>query len=170
MRFKKLLICMFVAVLAFNFTNAVAFAAEDTTVNSEEEEKQEYSEADLRLLSALIRCEAQSEIYRGKIAVGIVVMNRVKSGSYPDTLKGVIYQKSQFSPAKTGSLETALEDYDNGKFTSEEEKDCIKAAKAALSGVTSITIDDEKVDFSKFLYFSGRLSGYKLKLGNHQFK
>ncbi len=170
MKFKKLLICMLVAVLAFNFTNVIAFAAEDTTVNSQEEETKEYSEADLRLLSALIYCEAQSEIYRGKLAVGIVVMNRVRSGKYPDTVKEVIYQKCQFSPVASGSLEDALEEYDDGDFTSDDEKECIKAAKLALTGTTSITIDDEKVDFSKFLSFSGRLSGYKLQLGNHQFK
>ncbi len=170
MKFKKLLICMLVAVLAFNFTNGIAFAAENTTVNSKEEETKEYSEADLRLLSALIYCEAQSEIYRGKLAVGIVVMNRVRSGKYPDSVKEVIYQKSQFTPARSGSLEDALKAYDDGKFTSDDEKECIKAAKAALEGVTSLTIDDEKVDFSKFLSFSGRLSGYQLQLGNHQFK
>ena len=170
MKFKKLLICMLVAVLAFNFTNVIAFAAEDTTVNSQEEVTKEYSEADLRLLSALIYCEAQSEIYRGKLAVGIVVMNRVRSGKYPDTVKEVIYQKCQFSPVTNGTLEDALEEYDDGDFTSDDEKECIKAAKAALGGTTGITIDDEKVDFSKFLSFSGRLSGYKIQLGNHQFK
>lgn len=171
MRFRKLFICIFVAILAFNASNVRAFAAQEATGGKQEKEvTEEYTEADLRLLSALIYCEAQSEIYRGKIAVGIVVMNRVRSDKYPDTVKEVIYQKSQFSPVASGSLEDALDEYDKGNFDSEYEVDCIKAAKLALSGVTSITINDEKVDFSDFLSFSGKLSGYKLQLGNHQFK
>lgn len=135
-----------------------------------EEAGRKYTKAELRLLSALIYCEAGGESYNGKLAVGIVVMNRVRSGRFPNTVKDVIYQKFQFSPARNGSLKRALAEYDNGKFTSEMELDCIKAAKAALSGTTTITVKGEKVDFSKYLFFSGRLKGYTYKLGNHQFK
>ncbi|MFT4142964.1 MAG: cell wall hydrolase [Mobilitalea sp.] len=171
MNFKKLLISLFVVMFALNIGNAKAYAAEESTDNEQDKEiTADYSEKDLRLLSALIYCEAQSEIYRGKIAVGIVVMNRVRSDKYPDSVKEVIYQKSQFSPASSGSLEEALEQYDKGNFTSKDERECIKAAKLALSGQTSITIKEEEVDFSKFLSFSRRVSGYKLQLGNHQFK
>ena len=97
-------------------------------------------------------------------------MNRKNSSRFPDTIKGVIYQKYQFSPVSNGSLKKVLEDYDNGKFTSAAEKECIKAAKAALNGTTTITVSGKKKDFSKYLYFSGRLRGYTFKLGNHQFK
>lgn len=136
----------------------------------EEEAGRKYTKAELRLLSALIYCEAGSESYNGKLAVGIVVMNRVRSSRFPNTVKDVIYQKFQFSPARNGTLKKALERYDNGKFTSEMELECIKAAKAALSGTTTLTVKGEKVDFSKYLFFSGRLKGYTFKLGNHQFK
>ena len=51
----------------------------------EEKSSDNYTKADLRLLSALIYCEAQGESYNGKLAVGIVVMNRVRSGAFPDT-------------------------------------------------------------------------------------
>lgn len=170
MNFKKLLISIFVVMFALNIGNVKAYAAEETTDKEDKEVTAEYSEKDLRLLTALIYCESQSEIYRGKLAVGIVVMNRVRSDKYPDTVKEVIFQKSQFSPASSGSLEKALEQYDKGNFTSQDEKECIKAAKLALSGVTTITIKEEEVDFSKFLSFSRRVSGYKLQLGNHQFK
>lgn len=132
----------------------------------EKKEKAKYSEADLRLLSALIYCEANGESYNGKLAVGIVVMNRVRSKSYPNTVKGVIYQKYQFGPVSNGSLNKALARYDNGKL----DKDCIKAAKEALSGVTTITVNGNKKDFSKYLYFSGNLKGSTLTLGNHEFK
>jgi len=129
-----------------------------------------YSKADLRLLSALIYCEANGESYNGKLAVGIVVMNRKRASAFPDTIKGVIYQKYQFGPASNGALSKALKRYDQGKFTSASEKECIKAAKAALSGTTTITVKGTKKSFSKFLYFSGKLKGKTFSLGNHEFK
>ncbi|MFU0828718.1 MAG: hypothetical protein ACFWTJ_14535 [Lachnoclostridium sp.] len=97
-------------------------------------------------------------------------MNRVRSKAYPDTVKGVIYQKYQFGPASNGALSKALARYDKGRFTSGSEKDCIKAAKEALSGVTTITVNGKKIDFSKYLYFSGYLKGCTFTLGNHEFK
>lgn len=133
-------------------------------------EKNKYTDSELRLLSALIYCEAQGESYNGKLAVGIVVMNRVKSNRYPDTLKGVVYQRYQFSPVTNGSLENALEEYDDGHFNSVQEKACIKAARAALSGTTEIIIKDKTVDFSKYLSFSCSLRGATFEIGNHEFK
>ncbi len=129
-----------------------------------------YTKSELRLLSALVFCEAQGESYNGKLAVAIVVMNRVRSSRYPDTVKNVIYQRYQFSPARNGSLKKALAEYDAGRFTSAAEKDCIEAAKAALSGQTDITVGSKTVDFSKYLSFSGSMRGYTYKLGNHKFK
>lgn len=145
---------------------------EEDKKDKEKEEKSSdnYTKADLRLLSALIYCEAQGESYNGKLAVGIVVMNRVRSGAFPDTVKGVIYQKYQFSPVRSGALDRALAQYDKGNFTSSSEKECIKAAKAALSGKKVLKINGKEVDFSKYLYFSGRLKGYTCQIGNHQFK
>ena len=56
------------------------------------------------LLAALIYCEAGNQPYEGQVAVGAVVMNRVRSGSYPNTISEVIYQSGQFGPAMTGWL------------------------------------------------------------------
>jgi N-acetylmuramoyl-L-alanine amidase len=129
-----------------------------------------YSKSDLRLLSALIYCEAGGESYNGKLAVGIVVMNRVRASAFPDSVKSVIYQKYQFGPVRNGALNKALSEYDSGKFTSSREKECIKAAKEALSGIKSITVSGKSKGFGSYLFFSGRLSGSTYKLGNHQFK
>ena len=74
--------------------------------------KKKYSKADLRLMASIINCEAGSEPYQGKVAVGIVVMNRVSSKSFPNSIKGVIYQKGQFSPVRNGSLKKRLKQYD----------------------------------------------------------
>ncbi len=132
--------------------------------------KASYTKEQLRLLSSLIFCEAGSEPYAGKVAVGIVVMNRVESKSFPSTLNNVIYQKYQFGPARNGSLKKALANYDAGRFTTKNHKECIEAAKAALSGAKSVTYKGRTIDMKRTLYFSGRVSGAKFSIANHQFK
>ena len=56
-----------------------------------------YSSADITLLAKLIAAEARGESYTGQVAVGAVVLNRVRHPSFPDTVAGVIYQKGAFS-------------------------------------------------------------------------
>jgi len=150
----------------------------ETIVDSEETKsktkekanKKKYNKADLRLLSAIISCEANNEPYAGKLAVGIVVMNRVKAKAFPNTVKGVIYQKFQFSPVRNGALKKALARYDAGKFKSKNEKQCIKAAKEALDGVKVVTYAGSKKSMKKYHYFSGSLRGAKYRISGHQFK
>ena len=81
---------------------------------------------DVTLLAAIIQCEAGGCSYAGQLAVGAVVMNRVKSSSFPNTISGVIYQSGQFSPARTGKLASRLA---RGVSSS-----CRQAAMEALSG------------------------------------
>ncbi len=108
--------------------------AEKSEAPEEEEEEPAYKESELRLLSCLIFCEAQGSSYKTMVAVGCVVMNRVKNKNYPNSVKKVIYQKKQFGPASSGQLAKKLKEYDKGKFDSKVEKKCIKAAKAVLTG------------------------------------
>ena len=56
-----------------------------------------YSSSDVNLLAKLIAAEARGETYRGQVAVGAVVLNRVEHASFPDTIAGVIYQRGAFS-------------------------------------------------------------------------
>lgn len=56
-----------------------------------------YSGSDVTLLAKLIAAEARGESYKGQVAVGAVVLNRVDHPSFPDTIAGVIYQKGAFS-------------------------------------------------------------------------
>ena len=58
------------------------------------------------LLAALIQCEAACQPYEGQVAVGAVVMNRVNSGAYPNTIAGVIYASGQFTPTRSNRVET----------------------------------------------------------------
>lgn len=82
---------------------------------------------DVTLLAALIQCEAGGESYDGQLAVGAVVMNRVKSGSFPNSISGVIYQSGQFAPASSGKLSRVLS---SGSISSS----CYQAAQAAIGG------------------------------------
>lgn len=90
-----------------------------------------FAEGDRELLAQLIYCEAGGEPYAGKVAVGAVVINRVLSSVYPDTVVGVIYQNKQFSPVGSGRLALALTE---GRATPE----CYQAADEAMSGVTNV--------------------------------
>ena len=56
-----------------------------------------YTSSDVNLLAKLIAAEARGESYRGQVAVGAVVLNRVEHSSFPDTIAGVIYQRGAFS-------------------------------------------------------------------------
>lgn len=55
-------------------------------------------------MASIINCEAGGESYQGQVAVGIVVMNRVRSKQFPNTIRKVIYQRGQFSPVRNGML------------------------------------------------------------------
>ena len=60
--------------------------------------------SDLNLLSRIIYGEARGEPYAGQVAVGAVVLNRVKSSSFPNTISGVIYQSGAFDAVKDGQI------------------------------------------------------------------
>ena len=74
-----------------------------TTSNSGSS-SQNYSNADLNLLARLIYGEARGESYVGQVAVGAVVMNRIKSSSFPNTMSGVIYQRYAFTAVDDGQI------------------------------------------------------------------
>ena len=107
----------------------------------------------LMLLAALIHCEAGGEPYEGQVAVGAVVMNRVRSSAYPDTIHGVIYASGQFSPAMSGKVNRVLE---SGKIY----PSCIQAAQEALDGVSNVG------DLTHFRRNDGRDG---IVIGNHVF-
>ena len=90
-----------------------------------------FAEGDRELLAQLIYCEAGGEPYEGKVAVGAVVINRLLSSVYPDTMVGVIYQNKQFSPVGSGRLALALAE---GRATPA----CYQAADEAMSGVSNV--------------------------------
>ena len=85
---------------------------------------------EVTLLAALIQAESGNQPYEGQLAVGAVVMNRVRSGGYPNSIQGVISQPGQFGPAATGQVASIMA---NGPKSS-----CMQAAQAAINGETVI--------------------------------
>jgi N-acetylmuramoyl-L-alanine amidase len=63
-----------------------------------------FSSSDVKLLARLIYAEARGEPYQGQVAVGAVVLNRVKSSSFPNTISGVIYQPYAFTCVNDGQI------------------------------------------------------------------
>lgn len=101
-------------------------AAQVTEVTTVQNAAVEATVDDVTLLAAIIQCEAGNEVYEGQLAVGAVVMNRVRSGGYPSTVHDVIYQKSQFPPAGAGSVANVA--------AKGPKQSCLQAAQEALNG------------------------------------
>lgn len=133
-------------------------------------EKPKYTKSELRLMASIINCEAGGESFQGKLAVGIVVMNRVESKAFPNTIKKVIYQKNQFSPVRNGMLNKMLKQYDDGKTNSAQWKSCISAAKKVLNGQRTIMYKGKVKSLKGYHFFSVVLPGARIKLGGHKFK
>lgn len=89
-----------------------------------------FNSTDLDMMAAIIECEAGGESYTGKVAVGAVVMNRVRSSLFPNTVAGVIYQKKQFSPVGSGRFAIVLARGANAS--------CYEAAQEAMAGSTPV--------------------------------
>ena len=137
-------------------------AAQEAAAQAEKEAQEQAEQAqassvsvsasEQELLAALIFCEAGNQPYDGQVAVGAVVMNRVRSGSFPDTITDVIYQSGQFTPAMTGWLDSVLA---SDGYTDS----AMQAAADALAGSNPI---------GDCLYFSTGGGGYQL--GDHYFR
>lgn len=114
-----------------------------------------FAEGDRYLLANLIYCEAGGESYTGQVAVGSVVINRVLSSVFPDTVTGVIYQSRQFSPVASGRLALALAE---GRATAS----CYQAADEVMKGATNV---------GGCVYFRTPVDGVtpKYRIGGHIF-
>ena len=127
-------------------------AEEAARIAAEKAAAEAAAQADKELLASLIFCEAGNQPYEGQVAVGAVVMNRVKSSSYPDMISDVIYQSGQFTPAMTGWLDSVLA---SDGYTDS----AMQAAADALAGSNPV---------GDCLYFSTGGGGYQL--GDHYFR
>lgn len=113
-----------------------------------------FEEGDRKLMANIIYCEAGAEPYSGQVAVGAVVINRVLSSCYPNTVVGVVYQNKQFSPVASGRLALALA---NDSATAS----CYQAADEAMRGVTNV---------GQCVYFRTPIPGLEgIRIGGHIF-
>ena len=132
-------------------TTGTDTGASSCTDEPSEETVTTASTDDVSLLAALIYCEAGNQSREGKVAVGAVVMNRIASSSYPGSIREVIYQSGQFSPAISGWLDQVI--------ASGAPSDCYEAAQAALNGENPVP---------GALYFNTS-AGKGTKIGAHWF-
>lgn len=126
-------------------------AEQEAREQAEREAREAYVRANQELMASIIYCEAGNQPYEGQVAVGAVIMNRVKSGSYPDSIEAVIYQSGQFGPAATGWLNRV-------RSSKGYSQTALQAAVDALNGSNPI---------GNCLYFDQGGSG--MKIGAHYF-
>jgi N-acetylmuramoyl-L-alanine amidase len=100
--------------------------SKEKKVSTLKEKKISISENELDLLARIVRAEAQAEPFEGKVAVAAVVLNRVESSQFPNTIREVIYQSRQFQPVA------------NGQINKPADKESIRAVHAALSDMRNI--------------------------------
>lgn len=118
------------------------------------------SKEDVLLLQKIVMAEAEGEPYEGKVAVANVVLNRLRSANFPNSIKGVIYQKYQFSPVANGRLDRVRPNQES-----------IKAVSAALSGVKEVSDDTYyflSLKLAQDLSIHHSRTFFK-KIGNHSF-
>ncbi len=126
-------------------------AEQEAREQAEREAREAYVRANQELMASIIYCEAGNQPYEGQVAVGAVIMNRVKSGSYPNSIEEVIYQSGQFGPAATGWLNRV-------RSSKGYSQTALQAAVDALNGSNPI---------GNCLYFDQGGSG--MKIGAHYF-
>ena len=128
----------------------IAAEAQQAALAAQAAQTAAISAEELKLFANIIYCEAGSESYVGKVAVGNVIMNRVKSASQPNTITEVVYAKGQFSPVRNGSLQRALS-------SDKADAACYQAAIEALAGAQPV---GDKLFFRRNNGRSGQVIGH----------
>ena len=112
-----LIICLIILIVintnVKNVDNTFVFAASSSS-----------STSDLQLMARAINGEARGEPYEGQVAVGAVILNRVKSSKFPNTIAGVIYQSGAFTAVADGQINVPIK----------EGSTVLKAAQDAMNG------------------------------------
>ena len=151
---------MFAEYIQIEETTALSVAEYETQQKEKEQAVQQVSQtgasmsasdSELALLAAIIQCEAGGESHTGKVAVGAVIMNRVRSSQFPNSITEVVYQSGQFSPVASGILSSVL--------SQGARSDCYQAAQESLAGSNPI---------GSALYFNSG-SGRGQQIGNQHF-
>ena len=117
---KVILILIFLVLLLFY----IFFTGEESFVKDVSYAASGNSASDLQLMARAINGEARGEPYEGQVAVGAVILNRVKSSQFPNTIAGVIYQSGAFTAVADGQINQPIA----------ENSTVYKAAQDAMNG------------------------------------
>lgn len=104
-------------------TTGTGTTAPPATDNATDTVSSEFTEDEVYMLAKMIYAEARGESYEGQVAVGAVIVNRVHSDLFPDTMSGVLFEDRQFTA------------YSDGQYNLTPDETAIKAAKEAAAGV-----------------------------------
>ena len=115
------------------------------------------SDYELIMLAATIQAEADGESYQGKLGVGSVIMNRVKSSAFPNSVEGVITQNMQFASWRSGKVQLFMERGPNST--------CVQAAREVLNGAR---IGDYLFFMTRYWADHYGIAEYQM-IGNHAF-
>lgn len=142
--------------ISINFSKILALQEASSAISTNESED---GSDMVNLLARIINGEARGEPYLGQVAVGAVVMNRVRSSEFPNTIAGVIYQKGQFTAVTDGQFDKAIE----------KNSTVYKAAREALNGSDptggALYFYDPRYTKSKYLFSLKTIA----TIGNHRF-
>jgi len=163
-----LFLLLFVSYIEFEMPSLSVYAtktdssstnSKNPTDQSSKSKTSQSDSGDVALLARVINAEARGEPYQGQVAVGAVIMNRVKSAEFPNTISGVVYQKGQFSSVTDGQINKPFED----------EAQVKKAAQEAYNGSDptngALFFYNAKTTKSKWLYTRPTLK----VIGSHTF-
>ncbi|MEH7380151.1 cell wall hydrolase [Bacillus sp. JJ1533] len=121
--------------------------------------KYNFSAEELDLLARIVRAEAQAEPFEGKVAVAAVVLNRLESPKFPDTIQGVIYQRGQFQPVRNGAI---------NKPADEESKKAVRAALTEMRYIAKEALFFYNPTIATSRWLDSRTTA--IKIGRHVFK
>lgn len=125
----------------------------------------ELSEEDIHLIACIIDWESNSEVYEGKLAVANIILNRVRSSAYPDTVSGVIYQRGQFGGVldSSGNLSSR---WQARLASGPRNEECYQAARDAASGNNNV---EGYLSFNGTAYCNLKSFKSYVIIGNHCF-
>ena len=121
---KKLLKLSIITVFIISFIISIVWLMNIDTNQSNVYAASNGNTSDLQLMARAINGEARGEPYEGQVAVGAVILNRVKNSKFPNTIAGVIYEKGAFTAVADGQINVPIK----------EGSTVVKAAQDAMNG------------------------------------
>lgn len=117
-------ISLFILIFAASIGIVAILSSKENSVSTSLAASSSNSSSDIQLMARAINGEARGEPYEGQVAVGAVILNRVKNSQFPNTISGVIYQSGAFTAVSDGQINQPIA----------EDSTVYKAARDAMNG------------------------------------